>query len=79
MTPARILAARSEAPPNMDPEIVKKLRDALQKVKTDKAWNKFTTALGSVPYILDGAGTKEFVDGQYNAFKALVEKLGMGI
>jgi len=45
----------------------------------DKAWNKFTKALGSVPYILDGPDTKEFVDTQYNAFKALVEKLNMQI
>ena len=66
-------------PPDMDPAVVKTLRDALQKVKEDKAWNKFTIALGSVPYILDGPGTKEFVDGQYNAFKALVDKLGMKI
>ncbi len=66
-------------PPNMDPAVVKTLRDALQKVKADKDWIKFTEALGSVPYILDGPATKEFVDGQYNAFKALVEKLNMKI
>jgi tripartite-type tricarboxylate transporter receptor subunit TctC len=66
-------------PSNMDPATVKILRDALQKVKVDKAWNKFTKALGSVPYILDGPGTKKFVDEQYTAFKTLVDKLGMGI
>lgn len=66
-------------PPGMDPAVVKKLRDALQEVKDDKAWNKFTKALGSVPYILDGPDTKDFVDTQYNAFKALVEKLNMKI
>ena len=66
-------------PPGMDPKVVSFLREALQKVKTDKAWNKFTTALGSVPYILNGPDTKKFVDGQYNAFKKLVTDLGMRI
>ena len=66
-------------PPGMDPKVAAMLRDALQKVKKDKAWNKFTKALGSVPYILNGADTKKFVDGQYNAFKTLVDDLGMRI
>lgn len=66
-------------PPNMDAKVAGKLRDALQKVKGDKAWNKFTKALGSVPYILDGPGTKKFVDDQYNAFNSLVTELGMKI
>jgi tripartite-type tricarboxylate transporter receptor subunit TctC len=66
-------------PPNMDPKIAKQLRDALQKVKKDKAWNKFTKALGSVPYILDGPSTKKFVDDQYGAFKTLVKELDMVI
>jgi tripartite-type tricarboxylate transporter receptor subunit TctC len=66
-------------PPNLPPEVVAKLRDMLQKVKTDKAWNRFTTALGSVPRILDGPTTKKFVDGQYKAFSDLVAKLEMKI
>ncbi len=66
-------------PPGMAPAEAKFLREALQKVKKDKAWNKFTKALGSVPYILNGADTKNFVDGQYNAFKTLVDDLGMRI
>ena len=66
-------------PPNMPEDVTAKLRDMLQKVKEDKAWNKFTKALGSVPYILDGPATKEFVDGQFNAFNDLVKKLDMKI
>lgn len=66
-------------PPGMEPAVADKLRAAFQKVKEDKAWNKFTTALGSVPYILDGPETKVFVDKQFNAFNTLVEKLGMRI
>lgn len=66
-------------PPGMDPKIASKLRAALQKVKDDKAWNKFTKALGSVPYILDGPKTKMFVDTQFNAFSSLVNELDMKI
>ena len=66
-------------PPGMDAAVIDKLRDALQKVKKDKAWNKFTKALGSVPYILDGPDTKKFVDAQFNAFSTLVNELGMKI
>lgn len=66
-------------PPNMDADATKKLQDMLQKVKQDKAWNKFTKALGSVPHILDGAATKAFVDQQVAAFSKLVDKLDMKI
>jgi tripartite-type tricarboxylate transporter receptor subunit TctC len=66
-------------PPGMDPKVVAKLRAALQEVKKDKAWNKFTKALGSVPYILDGPATKSFVDQQFNVFNDLVNELGMRI
>lgn len=66
-------------PPGMDPAVAKTIRDALQKVKKDKAWNKFTKALGSVPYILDEAETKKFVDAQFSAFNTLVSDLGMRI
>ena len=66
-------------PPGMDAAVVERLRATLQEVKGDKAWNKFTKALGSVPYILDGPGTKAFVDGQYNVFRTLVDELGMRI
>jgi len=66
-------------PPDMDEATTKKLRDMLQEVKKDKAWNKFTKALGSVPQILDGPETKKFVDEQVQAFSKLVDKLGMKI
>ena len=66
-------------PPGMDPKVTKFLRDAFQKVKTDKAWNKFTKALGSVPYILNGPDTKKFVDDQFHAFEKLVTDLDMRI
>lgn len=66
-------------PPDMDEEATKSLRAMLQKVKEDKAWLKFTKALGSVPHILDGEATKAFVDKQVESFSALVEKLDMKV
>ncbi len=66
-------------PPNMDESTKVILEDMLAKVAKDKAWNKFTNALGSVPQIRSASDTKNFVDEQVKAFSALVEKLGMEI
>lgn len=66
-------------PPNMDPEVTKKLRDMLQQVKEDNTWLKFTKALGNIPAILDGPKTEAFVTSQYLSFKELAEKLNMKI
>lgn len=66
-------------PPGMDSNIKAKLEGMLSEVAKDKAWNKFTKALGSVPQIRSSADTKTFVDSQVKAFSALVDKLGMKI
>ncbi|MFT5115931.1 MAG: tripartite-type tricarboxylate transporter receptor subunit TctC [Parasphingorhabdus sp.] len=66
-------------PPGMDQEAVDKWVEVLDKLKTDKAWNKLTKGLGSIPDIRSPADTKAFVQGQYEAFKTLTEKLGMTI
>lgn len=66
-------------PPNMDAETVAVLENMLAQVAEDKAWNKFTKALGSIPQIRSSADTKAFVDAQVAAFSAVVEKLGMKI
>lgn len=66
-------------PPEMDPEAVAKWVAVLDKLKTDKAWNKLTKGLGSIPDIRGPSETRDFVKGQYEAFKALTEKLGMTI
>lgn len=66
-------------PPGMDDAVKAKLEGMLAKVAKDKAWNKFTKALGSVPQIRNSADTRAFVDGQVKAFSTLVDKLGMKI
>jgi tripartite-type tricarboxylate transporter receptor subunit TctC len=66
-------------PPNMNQEAVDKWLEVLGKLKGDKAWNKLTKALGSVPDIRNPADTKAFVQSQYQTFKVLTEKLGMTI
>lgn len=66
-------------PKNMNPEATKKWVEVLAKLKKDKAWNKLTKGLGSVPNILPPRETKAFVKDQYEAFKTLTEKLGMTI
>lgn len=66
-------------PPGMDPEVIAALEDMLGKVSEDKAWNKFTRALGSIPQILSAADTKAFVDRQVSVFSELVERLDMKV
>jgi tripartite-type tricarboxylate transporter receptor subunit TctC len=66
-------------PKNMPDEAIAKWTEVLSKLKTDKAWNKLTKALGSVPSIRNSADTKAFVKTQYEAFKELTERLGMTI
>lgn len=66
-------------PPNMDAATKAKLEEMLVGVSKDKAWNKFTKALGSVPHIRNSVDTKAFVEKQITAFTALVDKLDMKI
>ncbi len=66
-------------PPGMDKAAADKWVSVLASIKEDKAWNKLTKALGSVPDIRGPEDTKAFVHGQYEAFKTLTEKLGMTI
>ena len=66
-------------PLGLSDEVKAKWVDVLAKLKDDKAWNKLTKGLGSVPSIRSPEDTKAFVQSQYEAFKTLTEKLGMTI
>ena len=66
-------------PPGMDQAAVDKWVEVLGKLKEDRAWNKLTKGLGSIPDVRSPEDTKTFVQGQYEAFKSLTEKLGMTI
>ena len=66
-------------PPGMDQAAADKWVEVLGKLRDDKAWNKLTKGLGSIPSIRGPQETKAFVENQYEAFKTLTEKLGMTI
>jgi len=66
-------------PPGMDQAAADKWVEVLGKLKDDRAWNKLTKGLGSVPSVRGPEDTKAFVENQYEAFKTLTEKLGMTI
>ena len=66
-------------PPDMNQEAADKWVEVLGKLKEDKAWIKLTQGLGSIPYVRSPEDTRAFVEKQYNAFRALTEKLGMTI
>lgn len=64
-------------PPNLPKEVVDKWAKALKAIKKDKAWNKITTSLGSVPHILSLEDTKAFAKAQYKNYRALGKKLNL--
>ncbi len=66
-------------PPGLSGEVTNKWVGVIGKIKKDKAWNKLSKGLGSVPSIRNPADTKAFVKNQYETFKDLAEKLGMVI
>lgn len=66
-------------PKGLPKEVVDKWGSALVKLKTDKAWNKLTKGLGSVPSIMNPADTEAFVKNQYLKFKDVAERLGLAI
>ena len=66
-------------PVGLPDEVTNKWVEVLEKLKSDKAWNKLTKGLGSVPDIRNPTDTKAFVKGQYEAFKEVTERLGLTI
>ncbi len=64
-------------PPELPQEIVDKWQEVLGKVATDEKWIKQTKSLGSVPYITSAGQAEEFVEEQYETYKALGEKLNV--
>ena len=66
-------------PPGMDRAAADKWVEVLGKLKDDKAWNRLTRGLGSIPSVRGPEETRAFVENQYEAFRTLTEKLGMTI
>lgn len=66
-------------PPNLPQNVQDKWTGVLQGLAKDKAWNKMTKGLGSIPTIMDPADTKAFVKTQYETFKEVTERLGLTI
>ena len=64
-------------PPGLPQEVMDAWAKALQGVKKDKAWLKFTNSLGSVPQILTPEETKAFAKKQYELYHELGKKLGL--
>jgi tripartite-type tricarboxylate transporter receptor subunit TctC len=64
-------------PPGLPQEVVDAWTKALQGVKKDRAWNKFTNSLGSIPQILPPDQTKAFAKRQYELYHELGKSLGL--
>lgn len=66
-------------PKDMPEPIVAKWVDTLQKLKSDKAWNRMTKSLGNIVDIRSPADTRTLVEAQYKIFDSTLEKLGLRI
>ncbi len=66
-------------PPGLPENVVNKWVDTLEKLKSDKAWNKMTKSLGNIVDIRSPAETRAYVEAQYKAYDEALLKLGMRI
>jgi tripartite-type tricarboxylate transporter receptor subunit TctC len=66
-------------PKGLPKEVTDKWVAALAKLSKDKAWNKLTKGLGSIPSIMKPEPTKAFVKNQYLKFKDVAERLNLVI
>ncbi|WP_282607774.1 tripartite tricarboxylate transporter substrate binding protein [Pelagibius sp. Alg239-R121] len=66
-------------PKDLSDDVVTKWTGVLQGLGEDKAWNKMTAGLGSVPTIMNPTDTHEFVKAQYETFREVTERLGLTI
>jgi tripartite-type tricarboxylate transporter receptor subunit TctC len=66
-------------PKGLPKEVVNKWTATLASMNKDKAWNKMTMGLGSIPSIMPPSETKAFVKKQYETFKEIAEKVGLSV
>ena len=66
-------------PPDLPEPVVAKWVSTLDSLKADKSWVGMTRKLSSIPDIQSPADTKVFVQGQYEKFKDVVDRLGLAI
>jgi tripartite-type tricarboxylate transporter receptor subunit TctC len=66
-------------PPGLPKEVVDTWVGVLQKIKTDKSWNRMTSKLGSIPSISSPQEMEKFAESQFMAMRAVAEKTGMMI
>ena len=66
-------------PKGLPADVTKKWVATLASLKKDKAWNKMTKGLGSIPSIMPPAETKAFVKKQYETIKEIAEKVGLAV
>jgi tripartite-type tricarboxylate transporter receptor subunit TctC len=64
-------------PGGLDAEAEAKWVSVLEALKEDESWNEATAKLGSIPAVMSQEETRAFVEGQYNTFRNVADKLGM--
>ena len=57
-------------------ELISNSSDALDKLKSDRGWNKMTKGLGNIVDVRSPADTRAYVEAQYNAYDKALHKMG---
>lgn len=64
-------------PPDMAPEAVEKLGEAMQKMKSDSEWTQMVEKLGSIPTVLSPQETKDYVAKQRKIYSDIAQRLNL--
>jgi tripartite-type tricarboxylate transporter receptor subunit TctC len=64
-------------PPGLPEEVVEAWTRALAALRTDRGWQEATRRAGSIPRLLDPAGTRGFVAAQVTLYRELAKRLGL--
>jgi tripartite-type tricarboxylate transporter receptor subunit TctC len=66
-------------PADLPDDIAAKWGEWMAAATQDAKFNETMSARGSVIELMDPVAANEFIQGQYNIFRALVDELGMRI
>jgi tripartite-type tricarboxylate transporter receptor subunit TctC len=64
-------------PPKLPADVRERLAAALKTIAADPAWLAGTAQTGSLPFVKSADETRDFVQGQYQLYRALGEQLGI--
>jgi tripartite-type tricarboxylate transporter receptor subunit TctC len=65
-------------PPGLPKHVIAKWASVLSKLKGDPEWVSAVRKRGSMPNVMSADETRQFVESQYSAYRALAPQIGIG-